>query len=165
MPEQKAPASSLLPVGSFEEFYSGSQATKASEPEASTTRSFNVVTPTTSAANEDKEQNGERGESGQSGETGRYNTFGAAGGSDSSWLLQSIENNQRQTSEREAGGLTAATSLGTEHPITPSPALPTSDDPAAQGASATASERRCSNCGASVMPGAFFCTECGTRIT
>lgn len=165
-PAQNAPASSLLSVGSFEEFYSGSRGANPSEAEPSmTTRTFNVVTPPEPASREDRGQS-----SGDGSDTDTYSAFHTTGGNDSSWLLQSIEDNQKQTEDSEVGGLSTTTSFQTEHALatqsTPSapPVIPMSTGEPAQDAVAIASEKRCSNCSAPAMPGAFFCTECGTRI-
>ena len=102
-------------------------------------------------------------------------TFDQPSGSDSSWLLQSASD-QAPSSNATPGQnvranegvdddpkpMTTTTSFGTEHSILSSAA-------GAGGAGSppreAAGEKKCPNCGTSVMPGASFCTNCGTRIT
>ncbi len=165
MPEWDATPTTLIPVSPLEAAYRESQHSTpitepATEPQLSVTRSFDafhVAPPAPTSADEGSQNN-----------TDTFSAFSAPDNTDSSWLLQSlqsIEDNQKQTERHEPGGLAATTSFGTEHSIS-SPAIPASVDQPAEAAPATpvTEEKRCPNCGSPVMPGALFCTECGTRL-
>ena len=80
-------------------------------------------------------------------------TFNLAGSSaEPSWLLQPVTNENRAMPVTSATtGSSAPSSSGAEQPA---------------GAPLVESgHKTCPNCGAGVMPGAIFCTECGTRLT
>ncbi len=162
MPEWDAPPTKLIPVSPIEAAYRESQhstpiSEPATEPQSPITRSFDAF-PSAPLAPVSSDQ-------GSQSNPDPFSTFSAPDNTDSSWLLQSIEDNQKQTEQHEPGGLAATTSFGTEHAI-PSPVVPASIDQPAEAAPATpvTGEKRCPNCGSLVMPGALFCTECGTRI-
>lgn len=90
-----------------------------------------------------------------SADTAPNPTFDTGKAEDSSWLLQAVDNANDRKEERAA--LDAAT-----------PAANEEKSPGAEASTEVAPAERtqqCPNCGSSVIPGASFCTNCGTRLT
>ncbi len=134
--EQDAPATSLLPV---QQAQPGDGALNNSPvvPDPSATRMFSDTPAPVSSL----------------GGPSDAGTFNLAGGSaEPSWLLQPV------TSENRA--------VPGASDITGSPAALSGDaDQPAVAPLVESARKTCPNCGAGVMPGAIFCTECGSRLT
>jgi uncharacterized membrane protein required for colicin V production len=167
MPVVDAPPTTMMPIEP--------RPTPVSSEDMSATRSFSDVlapapTPLQAVGPEPSPWSG-----GQGTGTDPHGTYSPPSSGESSWLLQPITDDKPDTGEPDAEKsepgasvdepqkpMMATTSFGTEHPI---PSSPQGAGSVGSSPPAATNERNCPNCGASVMPGASFCTDCGTRIT
>jgi hypothetical protein len=142
---EDAPATSLLPTAE-----PTTTLRSAADRPAAQTRQFNTMPPSDSS-----------------------DTISPFGGSPSStsgpasepsWLLQSVQDTERGEGASNSPTGNASKETRPYATITPTGTGASQDSKPVTGGEQPGA-RKCPNCGSTVLPGAFFCTECGTRVT
>lgn len=89
---------------------------------------------------------------------------GPAPASEPSWLIQSARDNEQRPAQDWTTLMEGGVGAKETRPhVTESSNRPDEGGAPAPGAG-TPESKKCPNCGAQAMPGALFCTECGTRL-
>jgi hypothetical protein len=88
---------------------------------------------------------------------GTYSSISQSTSPTPSWLLEPVGGESTEEERRDAG-IAATTPYATT-----SNEMPEATASDTEGVATT--ERKCSNCGSVAVPGAIFCTECGSRLT
>lgn len=154
--------------GTYDNFDSTRTRAFTPQPEPPTTLlpTREASTTTTSIP---EESLGSAAQTQHSPDTKNYSTFDSSGSGDSSWLLHAVDNAERDDEAQvEATPVEPHAATAVSEQIAPEaetkPPVASEAETPAEVTVGTATETLCPNCGSPLIPGASFCTNCGTRL-